>query len=122
MRTVEIVCVQCPMGCKLKITMDEENKISDISGYTCERGKQYAVQEITDPKRIIPSSIKVVNGELPLVSVKTDRPVSKKLISEIMLIIKKSAVTAPVKVGQVLVKNILGTGADIVATRQVNAK
>ncbi|HPO28147.1 MAG TPA: DUF1667 domain-containing protein [Petrotogaceae bacterium] len=122
MRTVEIVCVQCPMGCKLKIIMDEENKISDISGYTCERGKQYAVQEITDPKRIIPSSIKVVNGELPLVSVKTDRPVSKKLISEIMLIIKKSAVTAPVKVGQVLVKNILGTGADIVATRQVNAK
>jgi len=122
MRTVEIVCVQCPMGCKLKIIMDEENKISDISGYTCERGKQYAVQEITDPKRIIPSSIKVVNGELPLVSVKIDRPVSKKLISEIMLIIKKSAVTAPVKVGQVLVKNILGTGADIVATRQVNAK
>jgi len=122
MRTVEIVCVQCPMGCKLKIIMDEENKISDISGYTCERGKQYAVQEITDPKRIIPSSIKVVNGELPLVSVKTDRPVSKKLISEIMLIIKKSSVTAPVKVGQVLVKNILGTGADIVATRQVNAK
>lgn len=122
MRTVEIVCVQCPMGCKLKIITDEENKISDISGYTCERGKQYAVQEITDPKRIIPSSIKVVNGELPLVSVKTDRPVSKKLISEIMLIIKKSAVTAPVKVGQVLVKNILGTGADIVATRQVNAK
>jgi CxxC motif-containing protein len=122
MRTVEIVCVQCPMGCKLKIIMDEENKISDISGYTCERGKQYAVQEITDPKRIIPSSIKVVNGELPLVSVKTDRPVSKKLISEIMIIIKKSSVTAPVKVGQVLVKNILGTGADIVATRQVNAK
>ena len=122
MRTVEIVCVKCPMGCKLKIIMDEENKISDISGYTCERGKQYAVQEITDPKRIIPSSIKVVNGELPLVSVKTDRPVSKKLISEIMLIIKKSAVTAPVKVGQVIVKNILGTGADIVATRQVNAK
>ena len=122
MRTVEIVCVQCPMGCKLKIIMDEENKISDISGYTCERGKQYAVQEITDPKRIIPSSIKVVNGELPLVSVKTDRPVSKKLIPEIMIIIKKSTITAPVKVGQVLVKNILGTGADIVATRQVNAK
>jgi len=122
MRTVEIVCVQCPMGCKLKITMDEENKISDIAGYTCERGKQYAIQEITDPKRIIPSSIKVVNGELALVSVKTDRPVSKKLIPEIMIIIKNSMVTAPVKVGQVLVKNILGTGADIVATRQVNAK
>jgi CxxC motif-containing protein len=56
------------------------------------------------------------------VSVKTDRPVSKKLIPEIMIIIKNSMVTAPVKVGQVLVKNILGTGADIVATRQVNAK
>jgi CxxC motif-containing protein len=122
MRTVEIVCVQCPMGCKLKITMDEENKISDIAGYTCERGRQYAVQEVTDPKRIIPSSIKVVNGELELVSVKTDRPVSKKLIPEIMIIIKNSMVTAPVKVGQVLVKNILGTGADIVATRQVNSK
>ncbi|MGB9614628.1 MAG: DUF1667 domain-containing protein [Fervidobacterium sp.] len=118
MKTEEMVCIMCPLGCRLIVTVQDNGEIS-VAGNKCPRGIEYAVQEITEPLRVLTTSILVINGEMPLVSVKTTKPVPRKSINEIMSILKTKTVQAPVKSGDVIIPNILGTGADIVATRNV---
>jgi CxxC motif-containing protein len=118
----KLTCISCPIGCELSVSLDENGKIVDIEGNRCPRGEEYAISEITDPKRILPISVKVENGEMELVSAKTDKPVPKKRLNEIIDYIKKLKVKAPIKRGDVIVKNILETGANLVATRTVNKK
>lgn len=113
-----IVCVLCPMGCKIKYNM-VDGKLVSVEGNRCPRGLSYLEDELREPKRIVPTSVKVINGELPLVSVKTSKPIPKKLIFQFMELVKKIQVEAPVRVGQVILKNVLDTGADLVATRSV---
>jgi CxxC motif-containing protein len=111
------------MGCKLIVNIDESNNnILKIEGNKCLRGIDYANDEIKDPKRILTSSVKVNGGDLPLVSVKTDRPIPKKLIKEIMLILKEIEINGPIKRGDIIIKNILNSGANIVATRSIKKK
>ncbi|KUK16965.1 MULTISPECIES: DUF1667 domain-containing protein [Thermococcus] len=117
-RHFKITCIVCPLGCEIEVKM-EGDKIVEITGFTCPKGKEYAIQEVTAPKRIVMSVIKVKNGDFPTVSVKTDRPVLKKLIPKIMKELAKIEVEAPVELGQVIVENIANSGANIVATRPV---
>jgi len=118
MKTEEMVCVMCPLGCRLTVTIEDKGEII-VSGNKCPRGIEYGKQEVTEPLRILTSSVLVNNGELPLVSVKTNKPVPRRLIGEIMEILKRTVVEAPVKSGDIILENVLGTGADIVATRNV---
>ncbi|ALM76033.1 DUF1667 domain-containing protein [Thermococcus barophilus] len=111
-----LTCIVCPIGCTIEVTM-ERGKITEITGYTCPKGREYAIQEITAPRRIIMSVVRVKGGIFPTVSVKTDKPVPKGLIPEIMKKLADVEVKAPVNIGQIIIKNILDTGANIVATR-----
>lgn len=120
MKEVEMICIQCPIGCKIKVTLDDDNKVQDISGFTCKSGKEYALSELTDPQRVITTSIKVIDGKSELVSVKTSKPVSKKLINAIMDIVKNSSIHAPIELNQVIIANVANSGADIIATRKVD--
>jgi len=113
-----MICVSCPIGCSIKVTI-EQGKVVDVSGHRCIRGKAYARQEAIDPRRVLPTSVKVIDGTRPLVSVRTDQPIPKRLISQIMDNIRSLTVPAPVDIGQVISENILGTGANLIATRQV---
>jgi CxxC motif-containing protein len=97
----------------------KDGKIERIEGNRCPRGEAYAREEITDPKRVLATSVKVLGGDYPLVSVRTDRPIPKRLIPEIMEIVRGLCVKAPVEIGQVLVANLAGTGANLIATRRV---
>ncbi|PLV55699.1 DUF1667 domain-containing protein [Thermotoga sp. SG1] len=114
-----VVCVQCPVGCKIKVELNEEGHIKSIIGNRCPRGVEYAKDEIRDPKRVVPTSIRVLNGELPLASVKTDRPIPKRFIPELMKIVREIKVEAPVKSGDIVLKDLFGTGANLVVTRTV---
>lgn len=114
----ELTCVSCPVGCTIRVELFG-NAILHIQGNRCPRGKAYAQEEITDPKRILTTSIKVLHGDYPLVSVRTDRPIPKRLIPEVMAAIRALCVEAPVEMGQVLITDVLGTGANILATRTV---
>ncbi|MCD6551556.1 DUF1667 domain-containing protein [Thermotoga sp.] len=114
-----IVCVQCPIGCKIKVELNEDGHIKSIIGNRCPRGVEYAKDEIRDPKRVVPTSIKVLNGELPLASVKTDKPIPKRFIPELMKIVREIKVEAPVRVGDIVVKDLFGTRANLVVTRTV---
>ncbi|ADA67461.1 protein of unknown function DUF1667 [Thermotoga petrophila RKU-10] len=114
-----VVCVQCPIGCKIKVELTEDGHIKSITGNRCPRGVEYAKDEIKDPKRVVPTSIRVLNGELPLASVKTDKPIPKRFIPELMKIVREIKVEAPVKAGDVVLRNLFGTGANLVVTRTV---
>lgn len=113
----ELICLSCPMGCKL--TVDTETK--KVSGNRCPRGEKYGLNEITNPVRIITSTIKVENGKQPLVSVKTSSAIKKNLNFECMKIINKTVAKAPIKIGDIIIKNVLNTGANIIATKNVDA-
>jgi CxxC motif-containing protein len=117
MENRKMICISCPLGCSLDVKINDE-KI-DVSGNKCKRGEGYAVNEVKDPKRIVTSTIKVLGGDRPLVSVKTDKEISKKLIFDVMKLINEKIVKAPVKVGDVLIENVFDTGVNIVATSNV---
>ncbi len=117
----EYICIVCPNGCELSVEYEGETMIS-CSGNRCQRGYRYAESMITDPMRSVTSSVLVEGGVMPLVSVRTSAPVSKKRMFDVVRAIKELKVQAPVARGQVLVSDVLGLGADIIATRSVEAK
>ena len=111
----ELTCVACPLGCTITVELNE-NEVISVTGNTCKRGEAYAKTEITNPTRSLTSTVKVNGGILPVVPVKSDKPVPKDKMFECMEVINSASVDAPVKIGQVIIENILDTGADIVAT------
>lgn len=120
MRTQELICIGCPMGCNLKVTVSDENGMT-VTGNTCPRGEDYAKKELTDPRRIVTSTVCVTGGHLPAVSVKTAADIPKGKIAECMKALKTVTVAAPVKIGQVVLRDVAGTGVDIVATKNIAA-
>lgn len=118
MKKEEMVCIMCPLGCRLVVTLEDNGELL-VSGNKCPRGIEYGRQEMTEPLRVLTSSVLVKNGDVPLVSVKTNKPVPRRLLNDIMDILRKTVVEAPVKSGDILIQNILDTGADIIATRNV---
>jgi len=116
-----LICVVCPRGCRINIDEDE-GKIKEISGYSCEKGKKYAKREYYNPIRILPTTVIIKNGELPLLPVKTEKAIPKKYLLPAMNVIANTIVEAPIKIGETIIKNILDTGVDIVATRNIELK
>lgn len=114
----KLTCISCPMGCEITVEL-VDGEVASVRGNRCPRGEAYAREEVTDPKRVLATNVKVIGGELPLVSVKTDRPIPKRLIPQAMELIKGLSVEAPVELGQVIVRDLLGTGARLIATRTV---
>ncbi len=113
----ELTCIVCPIGCRIQIDETENGYI--IEGYACPRGKKYALQELEDPRRMVTSTVRVENGFLALVPVKTAEPIPKNLIFDVMTQINSVVVEAPVFLGDVIVKDVAGTGIDIIATRDM---
>ncbi|ROR29117.1 CxxC motif-containing protein [Mobilisporobacter senegalensis] len=114
----EITCIGCPIGCMLEVTL-EYNEVKDVKGYTCLKGKTYAIKECTNPTRILTSTVKVKNGTTNMVSVKTIQDIPKDKIKECMDEIKGLAVKAPIHAGDIIVSNVAGTMVDIIATKDV---
>lgn len=116
-----IICLSCPKGCRVKVKADGED-IKDISGHECPQGIEYAKNEYLNPTRILPTTVKVKNGQIALVPVKTAVPIPKRKIGEAMQKLSEVEVEAPIKLGQVIVENIVDTGVDVVATRSIKEK
>ena len=111
----EFTCIICPRGCSLKV---DDNM--NVTGNTCPRGKEYAISELTNPVRTITSSVRVRNRDDLLASVKTSGPIPKGKIFELMEEINKLSVDAPTRIGDVVKKNILDLGVDIVITKDID--
>jgi len=116
----ELTCIGCPMGCQLTIEFDEiQKKLLHVSGNQCPKGNRYAHKELTNPTRIVTSSIKIEGGEIGVVSVKTQKDIPKSQIFPIMDAIHQTTVIAPVYIGSVLIHDVAGTHVDIIATKTV---
>jgi CxxC motif-containing protein len=113
-------CIICPNSCEIE-TEVSDREILSITGNLCPKGDAYVRQEILAPERTIATSVLVANGVLPLVSVRLVRPIPKNRIFDVMEEIKKIKLQAPVASGDIVRKNILGLGSDIIATRSVQA-
>lgn len=107
----ELICINCPKGCLLKV--DEENGFA-VTGNTCPRGEEYGKQELISPVRVVTTSVKITGGLHRRVPVKTNAPIPKGKIFEIMEEVSKVQVQSPVHVGDIVISNILDTGADLV--------
>lgn len=111
----EFICIGCPVGCELKVSFD--NKTINVTGNQCIIGKKFAEEEITDPRRNISMAVKTnLNGKKIMVSVKTESEIPKDMIFQVIKEIKNKKITYAVNVGDVIIKNVLDTGIDIVAT------
>lgn len=121
MKTKELVCIGCPLGCSLKVVISEEGTM-EVAGNTCPRGADYAKKELTDPRRIVTSSVKVQGGHLPCVSVKTETDIPKDQIFACVRALKDVVLTAPVEIGKVVAENVAGTGVNVIATKQIYAE
>jgi len=118
MEEKKIICIGCPKGCALTIKHTGKT-INEICDYNCKIGLEYAENEFVQPKRIITTTVKLKSGYLPFVPVKTKEPVNKEKIFEIMKVISKLEIESPVKVGDVVLSDLAGTGVDLVCTRNI---
>ena len=112
--TKNLTCIICPLGCELKIEFDADGKVDNVSGNTCPRGKQYAINECTNPVRTITSTVRCEDGGV--VAVKTSCPIPKAKMFEVMEEINEARAGASVKIGDVIIANVCDTGADVIAT------
>lgn len=118
METRELTCIGCPMGCALTVELDG-NEVVSVSGNTCKRGEDYAKKEVTNPTRIVTSSVAVTGGTLAAVSVKTKEDIPKGKIFDCVKALKEVKVAAPVHIGDVVLADVAGTGVDVIATKNV---
>lgn len=116
----ELTCIGCPLGCAITVTL-EGGEVKDVAGFTCKRGKEYAYKEVTNPTRIVTSTVRLTGSKTgaAVVSCKTAQDIPKGKIFAVAAALKQVAAKAPVEIGDVLLANVAGTGVDIVATKAV---
>lgn len=120
---METICIVCPIGCRLHIIKDDASPDGYVvKGNRCKRGEHHGILEMTNPTRVITSTIKINNAYLKRLPVKTNGAIPKDMNFKCMEFINSLEIDAPVKVGQVIVKDILGTGIDLVASRSMAIK
>lgn len=110
----ELICIVCPRGCHLQVDDD-----MNVTGNTCPRGKVYAIQELTNPTRVVTSTVVINSSIIKRLPVKTDKPISKELMFDLMKELDKVRICAPIKIGDVVIKNVLGTDVNVIATRSI---
>lgn len=118
METKNLICIGCPLGCPLTVTI-ENHEVASVSGNTCPKGDAYARKEVTNPTRIVTSTVRVSGGSAPTVSCKSAADLPKDRIFAVIDALKPLVVQAPVSIGDVLLENAAGTGVDIIATKDV---
>ena len=115
MITRKLTCIECPKGCRLIIDA-QDGKMVNVTGNECPKGEKYAISEIENPVRILTSSVLGLGLGLKMIPVRTDKPIPKSRIFDAMGEIKKIRVTAPLKSGDIIVKDFLRLGVNLIAT------
>ena len=111
-----LTCIVCPRGCTLTAEISGEHV--SVTGHTCPKGEEYAINEVLHPMRTVTATIRVANRENTMVSVKTERTVPKDRMMAVMAALRQTTATAPISIGQILLENVEGSA--IVATKQID--
>lgn len=121
MKRMELTCINCPVGCVLAVDLDAD-RVVRVEGNQCNRGPAYAAAECVHPVRVVTSTVRLTGGRTGQLPVKTDSPVPKDRVTDCVRALADVEIAAPVERGQVIVPDICGTGAAVVATRSVDKK
>ena len=121
MNTTTYLCIGCPLGCRLEVDEDEEGQIVEVRGFSCKIGKIYAEQEHVAPQRMVTTTVDISGALYARLPVKTSAPVPKGAVIDVCRALRAQTVRAPVRMGDVIVANVLNTGADVIATRDMLA-
>ncbi len=116
----EFICVTCPVGCSIQATV-EGDTLLEIHGQACQRGEAFVREELTAPRRMLTTTVRVTGGRLPLVPVRSSVPVPKGLMFDIARALRKVELLAPVADHQMVLENALGSGVDVVTSRKMEA-
>ena len=115
----EIICIRCPLGCRAELSIDDEGNVLDVANTQCKEGKEYAIAEYKSPVRVLTATVLTKGSLKKLLPVKTSKPIHKTRLMDCMHYISKVRVEPPIKMGQVIVSNILNLGADLVSTDEL---
>lgn len=116
----EMVCITCPMSCHMVVEYNDSEVIK-VTGNTCPRGAKYAHDEMLNPTRMVTSTVVIQDAEIDRLPVMTAFPIPKKMIFEVMNEINQVVVKAPVKLNDVIIRNVCGTNVDIIASRSLDS-
>lgn len=116
--TEKMICITCPMGCSVELTREGQTLLS-VDGNTCKRGEDYVRRELTDPRRMVATTVKVKDGVHPLVPVYTEHAFPKPRIFELLDALRQVEIEAPVAMGQVVLANVLDTNINVIASREM---
>ena len=120
-----LTCIGCPMGCQVSVSYEIKDgapnmDTMEVTGNTCPRGKAYAIDEVTNPTRIVTGTVCASNRENKVISVKTAAPVPKEKVMEVAEEFMKLKVEAPRKIGDVVCENVADTGVAVIVTRGID--
>jgi CxxC motif-containing protein len=118
-KKIDIRCIKCPLGCLAELTVNDENNVLDVANTQCKDGKSYVIGEFDSPVRVLTATVLAKSGSSKLLPVKTNRPIHKTRLMDCMDFISKVRVEPPIRMGQVIVSNILSLGADLVSTDEL---
>lgn len=118
MKRKELICIGCPMGCPIVVEM-EDGKVLSVTGNTCPRGESYARKEVTNPTRIVTTTVRVDGGKVPMINVKTEQDIPKDKIFECIAALRGVTMKAPIHIGDIILENVADTGVNIVAAGNV---
>ena len=113
----DIVCIVCPVGCKLTVEKVGDDYV--VKGNQCKRGSQYALEEMTHPTRMLTSTVRLTNSKHVRLPVHSSAPIPKDLLFEAMNVVNAAEISAPIKMWDIVIRNILNTGVDMCASRTV---
>jgi CxxC motif-containing protein len=115
-KMIKMTCIECPIGCEITVETGNEMK---ITGSRCVRGEKYAVQEVSDPRRVLTTTVFVEGAIRPLLPVASDGEIPKGMVKKCVRELSKIKVKAPVNYGDVIVEDVCGTGVDVIASRSM---
>jgi len=116
----ELICISCPIGCSLTAVQDETGTI-EVSGNECSRGELYALEEFLAPKRVVTATVAMGHSTMPRLPVKTDGPLDRSLIPELLDCLYNMELSPPIRMGECLIDDYRGSGVGVVATRSCEA-
>lgn len=118
MEKKHFICITCPIGCDMDVET-EDGKLLSAKGHICPRGEEFVLQEITRPVRLLTTTVRIKGTEFSMLPVRTDKPIGKWLLFQAMEELARIEVQAPVEMYDIVVRNVAGTEANVIATRNM---
>ena len=120
-KETEIICILCPLGCRITVTTDDVGNTLGVANNLCKEGEKYAVAECKFPGRILTTTVLTEGSSRKLLPVRTGEPIPKEQLTEVVRSLSQIRVKPPIKVGQVIVPNIMSTGVNLISTGELPA-